>query len=305
MDTVLTTTLEVLGSQPPSLPLSAIDKVDGDLMDWAGLTRLASKTRLCSPASEAEVIEQLATPGPVRLIGSRLSHAGLIQPRGDNAVLMDIQSLCGVVSVANESVTFKAGTTLNEVHRTLTVMGRMMPCSPGVIGLQTLAGALATGTHGQGLGQSTISDTVLSLRLVDGRGALHEASRGDPSFGAIQLGLGCLGVLTEVVLRTVDTRTFTCHKRTIDADSLANDLGKWAESFELCKAWWFPEARLVHRWTADEATVAEGAAHSSAGGKLMTVSCADSSLNSTSASASAPAPVEPLPKRRRAIATAM
>jgi FAD/FMN-containing dehydrogenase len=261
-------------------PLFRNGEIGGDLMDWAGLTRLTPNRQHCLPASEAEVMEQLAIPGPVRLVGSRLSHAGLLQPRDTDDVLMDIQRMRGLRSVAAESVTFKAGTTLNEVHRTLTEMGRMLPCSPGVIGLQTLAGALATGTHGQGLGQSTISDTVLSMRFVDGSGGLHEVSRSHPWFGAIQLGLGCFGVLTEVALQTIGARTFTCHKRTIDADSLPDDLVKWAESFEMCKVWWFPEARLVHRWTAGEATVRERAAYCSAGSNLTTVSRADSSLNS-------------------------
>jgi hypothetical protein len=42
----------------------------------------------------------------------------------------------------------------------------MIATSPGVIGIQTLAGSIGTGTHGQGLFVSTLSDTVVEIKLV-------------------------------------------------------------------------------------------------------------------------------------------
>ena len=36
----------------------------------------------------------------------------------------------------------------------------MLDACPGVISIQTIAGAISTGTHGQGIHQSTIGDAV-------------------------------------------------------------------------------------------------------------------------------------------------
>lgn len=37
----------------------------------------------------------------------------------------------------------------------------MLDNCPGVISKQTIAGAISTGTHGQGIKQSTIADSVI------------------------------------------------------------------------------------------------------------------------------------------------
>jgi FAD/FMN-containing dehydrogenase len=42
----------------------------------------------------------------------------------------------------------------------------MLDACPGVIAIQTIAGAISTGTHGQGLNQSTLSDAVLKLTVI-------------------------------------------------------------------------------------------------------------------------------------------
>src|SRR3978361_655014 len=128
----------------------------------------------------------------------------------------------------------------------------MLPASPGVISSQTLAGALATGTHGQGLQQSCIADAAVRVRMVLADGSVSEIDVAHPSFGAVKLGLGLLGVITQVTLRTVPSPVYTCVKTAVSADTLNEDLPRWNVENVLSKAWWFLDENQVHVWTAQE-----------------------------------------------------
>jgi L-gulonolactone oxidase len=75
----------------------------------------------------------------------------------------------------------------------------------GDVDAQTLAGALATGTHGTGVGFRNLSSQVESMRLVTASGPV-EVSGGD-ELRAARVGLGALGVVTEVTLRCVPLYT--------------------------------------------------------------------------------------------------
>jgi FAD/FMN-containing dehydrogenase len=126
-----------------------------------------------------------------------------------------------------------------------------------VIASQSLAGALSTGTHGQGLQQSSIADEALSIRLVLADGSIAEYDRDHKWFPAVQLGLGSLGVLTQVTLRTTPSVVYTCFKNAVSADTLEEDLLDWNHNYALSKAWWFPNENQVHVWAAREANAEE------------------------------------------------
>lgn len=241
----------------------------GRVYNWARNSVLAPESSLLTASTEAEVSSLLASrPGRVRIVGSRMSSGRLLSP-ADGEVLLDVRALRGLLASGEDWATFAGGTTLQEVYDVLAETGRELPASPGVIAEQTLAGALATGTHGQGLRQSSIGDTVLSMRLVLADGTAEDFDADHPWFGALQLGLGALGVVTAVTLRTVPSRILTCAKGATSAETLEDDLLAWNHDHELSKAWWFPDDERVHVWTAREATPAEAEEHRAGGGQLV------------------------------------
>src|SRR4029453_18174694 len=75
----------------------------------------------------------------------------------------------------------------------------------GDIDVQTLAGAISTGTHGTGAKLRNISAQVEALELVLADGSVLECSRAaDPeTLRAARVGLGALGVIASVTLRCV------------------------------------------------------------------------------------------------------
>ena len=71
----------------------------------------------------------------------------------------------------------------------------------GATAEQSVAGAIATGTHGTGRELGSLSAAVAGLRLVDGEGRVQVAREGDDLLEAARVSLGALGVVTEVTLR--------------------------------------------------------------------------------------------------------
>jgi FAD/FMN-containing dehydrogenase len=230
---------------------------DDALWNWAQNAQIGRRQQVHRPASEAELQKLLReSRGQIRVIGSKLSPGRMLHVADDD-VLLDLSALSGQLASDEESVTFGGATPLEQVYRSLTEMNRMLASSPGVIAIQTLAGAMATGTHGQGLQQSSIADEALAIRMVLADGSVREFVRGEADFPAAQVSLGALGIVTAVKLRTQPFRIFTCHKNAVSADTLEEDLLRWNNDYPLSKAWWFVDDNLMHVWNAHEASAEE------------------------------------------------
>jgi FAD/FMN-containing dehydrogenase len=255
---------------------------DVRVRNWARNATLGPAGSVSAPRTEDELRSLLAaTRGGVRVIGSRMSPGRMLALAAQGDMLLDLSRLRGLVHLGEDRATFAAATTLGEVYACLTSRGRMLPSSPGVISSQTLAGALSTGTHGQGLGQSCIADAAVSVRMVLADGSVQEFGDEHPWFGAIKLGLGLLGVVTQVTLRTVPSPVYSCVKAVTSAATLEADLLTWNRESAMSKAWWFPDQDQVHVWTATEATEAETARYRDGGSVLLEQAATSAVLNST------------------------
>lgn len=261
----------------------ATDTTDDDrLLNWARNATLGRVRAVWEPATEGELRTLLAADDrPVRVIGNRMSPGRLLGTADDGGALLDLHSFDVPPAVTGETVTATGATSLADLYATLTRDGRMLPSSPGVIAEQTLAGALATGTHGQGLGQSTVADAVTSLRLVTADGTVQEFERGHPWFPAVQLGLGTLGVTTQVTLRTRTSPVYTCRKTAVADDGLEHDLARWNRDHTLVKAWWFPGERQVQVWAADEAAAPDVERYRAGGNELLEHEGRSDAMNAT------------------------
>ena len=253
-----------------------------EVLNWAQNAVLGRTSAVSAPATEAEVQALVAAAtGRIRMIGSRMSAGRMLEASADGDVLLDLSQLRGLLGATDDTATFAGATPLQEVYEVLTAMGRMPTAAPGVIAEQTLAGALATGTHGQGLRQSSIGDAATSIRMVLADGTAADFDRDHPWFPAVQLGLGVLGVVTAVTLRTEPSLVYTCAKSAVSADHLADDLVRWSTGHVVSKAWWFPDEDQVHVWTAREATDDEARAWRENGRQLVERAETSDAMNAT------------------------
>jgi len=171
--------------------------------NWTG-DRSCAPREIVAARDEADVVaavrrarEQGLT---LRVAGAGHSFSDLVPTDG---ILLRLEALDRVVDADAQTglARVQAGITLHALGPALAQHGLALE-NQGDIDAQTLAGALATGTHGTGARFRNLSANVVGMRLVDGRGEVVELDGGD-ELRAARVSLGALGVVTEMTLRCV------------------------------------------------------------------------------------------------------
>ncbi|MDX7712663.1 D-arabinono-1,4-lactone oxidase [Aeromonas caviae] len=243
------------------------------LFNWSRTNPLGALDQVWRPTTRDE-LQQLLREYPerkLRLIGSGLSFEPIhsVYAEGSQALLVDLHHLRGQLDKTADTVTYLAGTPLDTVYADLIAMDRMLPASPGVIGIQTLGGALSTGTHGQGLHQSALCDAVAALTVMLASGDIIRVDRTDPRFGAFVMGMGMLGILLDVTLNTVPNRIMRCTKFTTDYPFLLEHNERLNREHAFVKSWWFAWAGESHIWLVDPASDDEVARYRAGGSEPL------------------------------------
>lgn len=243
------------------------------LFNWSRTNPLGALDQVWRPTTRDE-LQQLLREYPerkLRLIGSGLSFEPIhsVYAEGSQALLVDLHHLRGQLDQTADTVTYLAGTPLDTVYADLIAMDRMLPASPGVIGIQTLGGALSTGTHGQGLHQSALCDAVAALTVMLASGDIIRVDRTDPRFGAFVMGMGMLGILLDVTLNTVPNRIMRCTKFTTDYPFLLEHNERLNREHAFVKSWWFAWTGESHIWLVDPASDDEVARYRAGGSEPL------------------------------------
>jgi hypothetical protein len=171
--------------------------------NWAGDQRCAPAV-VERPSAIGEVlgsVERAVAAGRcVRVAGSGHSFTGAALTDGTLLVLDGLAALLDADG-ANGLVRVQAGMTLHALSAALAGHGLALN-NLGDVDAQTVAGAIATATHGTGAGLPNLSADVVALELVTVDGAVREIDSGD-ELAAARVALGTLGVVTAVTLRAV------------------------------------------------------------------------------------------------------
>ncbi|WP_374568285.1 D-arabinono-1,4-lactone oxidase [Ideonella sp.] len=169
--------------------------------NWSGL-QSCQPAAWAVPATEDETLALLRNAAaPLRSVGAGHSFTQLVPTEG---TLLSMDRLAGLRAhdAAAGTATLGAGTRLAAASRALDAVGLAFLNLPD-IDVQTLAGALATATHGTGAKLPALHAEAQQLTLLTPRGERIVCSRTQRPevFAAAQVSLGALGVLSEVTLR--------------------------------------------------------------------------------------------------------
>src|SRR5919107_1765404 len=164
--------------------------------NWAGnYTYRAEK--LHRPSTIEQVREIIANAPAVRVLGSRHSFNDI----ADSSELVTLESMPMdvVVDHAANTVSFNAAMRYGELVETLSAEGVALHNLASLPHI-SIAGAVATATHGSGVTNGNLATAVAGLELVTSGGEIIQASRGDPDFDGLVVGLGALGAITRITL---------------------------------------------------------------------------------------------------------
>ena len=177
----------------------------------------------------------------VRVVGAGHSWSAIAAP---DELAVSIDRCRGIIAVdtQREWVTVRAGTRLCHLNQALAQIGLSLPIV-GSIAHQSVAGAIATGTHGSSLVHGNLASLVLGLRLIDGQGETVELCAGDPRLDGARVHLGSLGVVTQVTLRVQPAFHLAQTVESIPVKHVIGALPAIARSAEYVKVWWMPNAQ--------------------------------------------------------------
>lgn len=223
--------------------------------NWSGSVRGTPRT-FAMPRSLDELARQVggwARAGRrVRMVGDGHSFTPLAQT---DDVLLSLDGMQGVIETDAETGTARvwAGTRLKRLGDELLAHGLAQE-NLGDIDVQSIAGAISTGTHGTGVRFGTIATQVTGLTLVTASGEVIECSeqRRPDVFKAAQVSLGALGVIAAVTLRVVPAKRlhFVSRRERLD-ETLAN-LESYKAEHSHFEFFWMPYTPWVQAKFLDE-----------------------------------------------------
>ncbi|MGW9111636.1 FAD-binding protein [Microbacterium sp. NPDC055683] len=167
------------------------------LTNWAGNVRFGAE-RVETPATVDEVRAVLAASRRVRALGS--GHSFNLIADTDGTLLSTARLAAPPrIDADARTVSVGAGTRYGDLAPLLEAEGWALANLASLPHI-SIAGAVATGTHGSGDGVGTLSSAVAALEIVTPAGDVVRLSRGDADFAGAVVSLGALGIVTEVVL---------------------------------------------------------------------------------------------------------
>lgn len=224
----------------------------GTWRNWAGNVTV-TPARWQHPVSAAEIaltVSAAAADGlPVHAVGSGHSFTPVAVAPG---VALDLSGWTGIVAADTRTglVTVRSGTRLRQLNADLDRLGLAL-ANLGDIDVQTVAGAVSTGTHGTGarLGGLATQIEALEMVLADGSVVSCSAQEHQDLFAAARVGLGALGIITEVTLRCVPSFVLSAEEGPEPVGDVIARFGELAADHDHFEFYWIPYGRnaLVKR----------------------------------------------------------
>ncbi len=165
--------------------------------NWSG-TVTFQDSKFAEPDSIGELQEIISVSPKVRARGSAHCFNSIADT---NAVAISLASISGQIEINKESQTVRvpAGLKYGELAVALHERGwaiHNMASLPHI----SVAGAVATATHGSGVDNGNLATAVRSLEVALPDGSLKRVSKGEPNFEGYVVGLGLTGIVINLDL---------------------------------------------------------------------------------------------------------
>ncbi|GIO34808.1 MULTISPECIES: D-arabinono-1,4-lactone oxidase [Paenibacillus] len=223
--------------------------------NWSGAVRSTPK-HIVYPAAVDDImslVRSCAKEGKgIRVIGAGHSFTPLV--RTDD-VLLSLDHLAGVepVDESSRSVWIWAGTRLRDISEALHRQGWAQE-NLGDIDIQSIGGAIGTGTHGTGIRFGSLSTQLLEAQVITASGELLTCSEEENRelFKALQVSLGMLGIVVKVRIRVVPRTVLHYKSMRLTVDECFGRLAEFRDDHDHFEFFWFPHTDTVQVKLLDE-----------------------------------------------------
>ncbi len=212
--------------------------------NWSGLESTVP-LRHEEPGDVTAVVQAVerarAERSTVKMVGSGHSFTPISAPEH---TMLTPGGMRGLLAVDTDKMTAtaRAGTLLKHLNVALEQAGVSLH-NMGDIAEQTLAGAVSTGTHGSGgVIAAGLAPQIAGFELVTGTGEVLQASAEENPelFRLGRVGLGALGVLTEVTFKVEPSFLLQAEERPVSWDELLGTFDELTATHHHVDVHWFP-----------------------------------------------------------------
>jgi L-gulonolactone oxidase len=213
--------------------------------NWARTLKFKPKN-FCQPKTEQDVIDIVnaarAAGACVRVQGAKDSHSwSQFTVTGDTLVNLDKLNKPLIADILNHRFTFQAGIRIKDLVRALAVDNLGLR-NLGSVMEQSIAGAIATGTHGTGLRLGNLATQIVRMRIVTGTGEVKLLTESEPDLlRAARVNFGALGIVTEVTLDVVQNYDLEFSAYWCKFEDIIDKIDILNAENERVRVWWFPK----------------------------------------------------------------
>lgn len=216
--------------------------------NWSGSLEFRPG-KILMPESEEEVSEIVSRAGRqnkyVRVVGAGHSSSPLVKT---NDILLSLTNFKGVEypDMEKHRATVLAGMTVKEAGQGIYRYGLAMH-NTGDVDVQTVAGAIGTGTHGTGTGLKNLSSMLAGVRMVTGTGEIIEANIDDDPevFRALQVSLGTCGIFLKMRLQLEPAYKLHRKEWCVPLEKCLDNLDDLKNNNRNFDFYWYPRSDLA------------------------------------------------------------
>ncbi len=173
----------------------------GGWSNWSG--SVTAPAEVLRPASVDELATAVSTASKVRPVGAGHSFMPLVS---SDTLIVSLEDLPGDITLGADRATARvpAGRSIRQLTAELFELGYAL-ANQGDVNPQSIAGSMATGTHGTSRAIGSLSTMARGFRLIGADGETRWCDREtDPElFQAQRLSMGLFGIATEVEIDIV------------------------------------------------------------------------------------------------------
>ena len=217
--------------------------------NWSGsVTAPVAVTR---PQSEDELAHLVRSAAKVRATGASHSFMPLCE---SDELILGLDALPGRITIAADRSTARipAGWSIKRLTAALWDEGLAL-ANQGDVNPQSLAGAMATGTHGTGVDLGSLATMARGFRLIgaDGEACWCDADTNADLYQAQRLSLGMFGIATEIEVAVVPAFHLAERIEKRRWDEVRESYDELAAQHRHIEFWFFPHADHVILKTLD------------------------------------------------------
>jgi hypothetical protein len=210
--------------------------------NWAKNVQHAFKN-VYQPKDLKEIQELIKTHQNLRMVGSGHSWAHLWK---GGETLIDLSQFYFEPIIYSETleVELSAGMKIFQINQFLDKNNLALQ-NLGSYDQQSIAGAIATGTHGTGKNFRCLASQCTEFTFIDGTGQFHTLTPNHPDFYACLVALGKMGIITKLKIQVVPAFNLHEHTFTCTWKEAIQHFTNWLSQYDHLKIWWLPPSDYV------------------------------------------------------------